>query len=78
MKLHVQADVTSRQGHCRVWFPFRLIIDLMTKLRRTQKFAGKYAQLQQALQRHQESAMNMSHMFQSKFDLLDEAAIMEE
>ena len=74
----LQADVTSRQDHCRVWFPFRLILSLMTRLRRNHKLAGKYGELQEALQRHQESAMNMSHILQSKFDPLDEVAIMEE
>ena len=48
----------------------------MMQLRKTPNLHDKYRQLQEALQKHQENAINMSHMLQSK--LSDDAAVMEE
>jgi len=72
----MQADITSRQGHCQVWFPFRIISSLMTRLRRNPNLHDTHKQLQTALQQHQQSVVNMSSMFQSKFG--NEVAVMEE
>ena len=71
-----QADVTSRQGHCRVWFPFRIITSLLIRLQRRPSLHEKHSLLQTALQQHQHTAMSMSSAFKSKFD--DEVATMEE
>ncbi len=72
----IQADATSRQGHCKVWFPFRIIKNLMTRLGKNASLQEEHSLLQTALQQHQCSAISMSSAFQGRFS--DELAVMEE
>ena len=72
----IQADADSRQGHCKVWFPFRIIKNLTTRLGKNSSLQEKYSLLQAALQQHQCTAFSMSSAFQSEFS--DALAVMEE
>ncbi len=72
----IQADADRRQGHCKVWFPFRIIKTLMTRLGKNVSLKQKYGLLQAALQQHQRTAFSLSSAFQSGFG--DEMAVMEE
>lgn len=72
----IQADADGRQGHCKVWFPFRIIKHLLTRLGKNVSLQGKYRLLQAALHQHQCTAVSMSSAFQGGFS--DELAVMEE
>ncbi|KAL0039516.1 hypothetical protein WJX77_000424 [Trebouxia sp. C0004] len=71
-----KADPDSRQGHCKVWFPFRIMKNLMTRLGKNVSLQEKYSLLQAALQQHQGTAFSMSTAFQGTCS--DEVAVMEE
>jgi len=74
--LLIQADANSRQGHCKVWLPFRIIKNLMTRLGNNVSLQKTYSLLQAALQQHQYTAFSMSSAFQGGSS--DELAVMEE
>lgn len=74
--LLIQADANSRQGHCKVWFPFRIIKNLMTQLGKNVSLQKTYSLLQAALQQHQYTAFSMSSAFHGGSS--DELAVMEE
>ncbi|KAL0045451.1 hypothetical protein WJX82_006982 [Trebouxia sp. C0006] len=71
-----KADANSRQGHCKVWFPFRIIRNLMTQLGKNVSLQKTYSLLQAALQQHQYTAFSMSSAFHGGSS--DELAVMEE
>lgn len=60
----LQASVVQKEGHCRVWFPFQIIIKLMARLQRNpDKFSSRHMQLQEALQKHLHSCAELSSTF---------------
>lgn len=71
----LQADITSRQGHCQVWFPYRLISEIIGQMKKAPALYNKRQQLQRALETHQTGAMELSAALQVKYS---DAVIMEE
>lgn len=68
----LQASVVQKEGHCRVWFPFQIIIKLMARLQRNpEKFSSRHMQLQEALQRHLHSCAEVSCTFLAQLDQED-------
>ena len=66
----LQASVVQKEGHCRVWFPFQIIIKLMAHLQRNpHKFNGRHMQLQEALQQHLHSCAEVSSTSLDQLDL---------
>ena len=63
----LQASIITKEGHCCVWFPFQIIINLMARLKRDpKKFSGRHIRLQEAVQVHLQSCAEVSSNFLDK------------
>lgn len=59
----LQASIITKEGHCRVWFPFQIITKLMARLHRDVSFSSTHMHLQEALQTHLQSCAEVTSNF---------------
>lgn len=64
----MQASVIDKAGHCSVWFPIRSISKLMAQLDRHPQFSQQHIQLQEAVQQHVRSCLEVSKTLLTKDD----------
>ena len=64
----LQASIIDKAGHCSVWFPIRSISKLIMRLDRNPQFSQQHIQLQEAVQQHIRSCIEVSNTLIHKDD----------